>query len=350
MQTDIKELSKEQLATWLEAHGIRSFRTTQILRWLYIRQADTFDEMTDLSMEIRSLLNRHFTIDRLKIERIQTSRDGTRKYLFTLRDGHHIESVLIPEKSHHTLCISTQVGCAQGCAFCLTASGGFVRNLTSGEIVGQLRDIRKNTETGSEDKKITNIVLMGMGEPLANYDNVIDAVKIITNADWGLKISSRRVTLSTAGLVPKIAALAHDADINLAISLNATDNRTRSRLMPINRRYPLEMLLDACRRYPLRRRQKITFEYILIKDVNDSAQDAERLVKLLRPIRSKVNLIPFNEHAASDFKRPEESRIQEFLQILVDHYLTAIIRKSKGEDISAACGQLRARQLQHLPE
>lgn len=182
---------------------------------------------------------------------------------------------------------------------------------------------------------------MGMGEPLANYDHVLQALDVITNADCGLKIASRRITLSTAGIVPKITALGRDSDVNLAISLNATDNATRSRLMPVNRKYPLEKLLEACQQYPLPRRKKITFEYILIKDVNDSEQDALRLIKLLHPIRSKVNLIPFNEHAASDFRRPEEARIQRFLQLLLQHHMTAIIRKSKGRDISAACGQLR---------
>ncbi len=341
---DIKELSKKQLAAWLVDRDIRSFRATQIFRWIYLRQTDSFDAMTDLSKEIRILLNRHFTIRRLGIDRIQTSADTTRKYLLKLDDGHHIESVLIPEKTHYTQCISTQVGCAQGCAFCLTASGGFIRHLTSGEIVSQIRDIRKDLDDRNDDKNISNVVLMGMGEPLANYDNVIAALKIITNADCGLQIPPRRVTLSTAGVVPRIADLGRDADVNLAISLNATDNETRSRLMPINRRYPLEQLLEACRQFPLPRRKKITFEYILIKDVNDSEEDALKLVKRLKPVCAKVNLIPFNEHAASDFKRPSEQTIQRFLQILLQHHLTAIIRKSKGEDISAACGQLRAKQ------
>jgi 23S rRNA (adenine2503-C2)-methyltransferase len=338
---DIKNFSKTQLTTWLETNGIRSFRTAQIFRWIYLRQVDRFDEMTDLPKKTRSLMASHFNIRRLEIERIQTSIDGTRKYLFRLWDKNYIESVLLPEKEHYTLCISTQVGCAQGCAFCLTASGGFVRHLSSGEIVSQIIDIRKDLKIRNEDKKITNIVLMGMGEPLANYENVIQALDVITDPDCGLNIISRRVTLSTAGIIPKINELGRNSDINLAISLNATDNTTRSRLMPINRKYPLEQLLEACQQYPLPRRKKITFEYILIKDVNDSEQDALRLIELLRPIRSKVNLIPFNEHAASNFRRPDEARIQRFLQILLQQNMTAIIRKSKGQDISAACGQLR---------
>ena len=342
-RTDIKELSKIRLTSWLEERGIRPYRATQIFKWIYLRQVNSFDEMTDLSKDIRELLRQHFTIDRLEIARIQTSKDGTRKYLFKLRDGNHIESVLIPEKLRHTLCVSSQVGCALGCKFCLTARGGFIRDLTAAEIVSQIRDIRNDLGEHDKDEKISNIVLMGMGEPLANYDNVINALKIITDGDCGLKIASRRVTLSTAGLVPQLADLGRDTDVNLAVSLNATDNKTREMLMPINRKYPLEMLLEACRNYPLPPRKKITFEYILIKGINDSQQDAQRLIKLLRPIRSKVNLIPFNEHAGSPFKRPEEATIETFLQILVDHHITAIVRKSKGQDISAACGQLRAK-------
>lgn len=272
-RTDIKELSKKQLTSWLEGRDIRPYRAAQIFKWIYLRQADSFDEMTDLSKDIRELLHQHFTIDRLEIARIQTSKDGTRKYLFKLRDGNHIESVLIPEKLRHTLCVSTQVGCAQGCKFCLTARGGFMRNLTAAEIVSQIRDIRKDLDEPDKDAKISNIVLMGMGEPLANYDNVINALKIITDGDCGLKIASRRVTLSTAGLVPRLADLGRDTDVNLAVSLNATDNNTRDMLMPINRKYPLEMLLEACRNYPLPPRKKITFEYILIKGINDSEQD-----------------------------------------------------------------------------
>lgn len=337
---DIKELTKDQLVSWLENKGIKPYRAGQILKWIYLRQSDTFDIMTDLGKEIRTLLSRHFTINRLEKVCIETSQDGSKKYLFKLEDGKHVESVLIPEKDHYTLCISSQVGCAQGCKFCLTAKGGFIRNLTKREIVDQVRDVKNDLD---DSKRLTNIVFMGMGEPLANYNNVVSAINTITDSEFGLNFSSRRVTLSTAGLVPKLFDLGRDTSINLAISLNATDNKTRAMLMPINRKYPIEKLIDACRRYPLKPRRRITFEYILIKGINDSLEDAKRLVKLLRPIKAKINLIPFNEHEASDFLRPEESVIHKFQEILHQNNYTAIIRHSKGRDISAACGQLRGK-------
>jgi 23S rRNA (adenine2503-C2)-methyltransferase len=337
---DIKELTKDQLVSWLENKGVKPYRAGQILKWIYLRQSDTFDIMTDLGKEIRTLLSRHFTINRLEKVCIETSQDGSKKYLFKLEDGKHIESVLIPEKDHYTLCISSQVGCAQGCKFCLTAKGGFIRNLTKREIVDQVRDIKNDLD---DSKCLTNIVFMGMGEPLANYNNVVSAINTITDSEFGLNFSSRRVTLSTAGLVPKLFDLGRDTSINLAISLNATDNKTRTMLMPINRKYPIEKLIDACRRYPLKPRRRITFEYILIKGINDSLEDAKRLVKLLRPIKAKINLIPFNEHEGSDFLRPEESVIHKFQEILHQNNYTAIIRHSKGRDISAACGQLRGK-------
>jgi 23S rRNA (adenine2503-C2)-methyltransferase len=336
-KTDIKELTKDQLVLWLQSKGLESYRAAQILKWIYLRQTDTFDTMTDVGKEIRKLLSRNFYIARLEKAQIETSQDGSKKYLFKLSDGKHIESVLIPERNHYTLCISTQVGCAQGCRFCLTARGGWVRNLTRAEIVAQVRDV-SNCLDGP--KRLTNIVFMGMGEPLANYHNVVSAIHTITDNKYGLGFSSRRVTLSTAGLVPKLSDLARDTSVNLAISLNAADNETRNLLMPINRKYPLEKLLDACAGYPLLPRRRITFEYILIKGINDSIKDAKRLVKLLRPIRAKINLIPFNEYEGSEFNRPEESAILNFKEILNKNNYTAIIRYSKGQDISAACGQL----------
>jgi len=338
-KTDIKELTNDQLVLWLQSKGLEPYRAAQILKWIYLRQTDTFDIMTDVGKQIRKLLSRHFSIARLETARIETSQDGSKKYLFKLTDGKYVESVLIPEKDHYTLCISTQVGCAQGCRFCLTARGGLVRNLTRGEIVAQVRDVSKCL---GGSKRLTNIVLMGMGEPLANYSNVVSAITTLTDSNYGLGFSSRRLTLSTAGLVPKLSNLGRDTTVNLAISLNATDNKTRNMLMPINRKYPLEKLLDACAGYPLLPRRRITFEYILIKGVNDSTKDAKRLVKLLRPIRAKINLIPFNAYEGSEFNRPEESAILNFKEILNKNNYTAIIRHSKGQDISAACGQLRA--------
>jgi len=337
---EIKDLTPEQLAQWFQQHGMRSFRVTQVLKWIYLHQAESFEEMSDLSKETRQHLTENFSLERLKIEKKETSQDGSQKYLFRLRDGNLIESVLIPEKNHDTLCISSQVGCALGCRFCLTAQGGFIRNLTAGEIIAQVNDIKHATGLAG---KLTNIVLMGMGEPLANYDNVINALRIITDGNAGLKISSRRVTLSTAGLVPYMARFGKDIQVNLAVSLNATDNKTRDWLMPINRTYPIEKLLEACASFPLPNRRKITFEYILIKGINDTPEDAGRLADLLRPIRAKINLIPFNTHAESPLACPHEDVILRFQNILLDKGFTVIIRRSKGADISAACGQLRAR-------
>jgi 23S rRNA (adenine2503-C2)-methyltransferase len=336
-KTDIKELNKDEIIAWLTGRAIKSYRVSQILKWTYLRQADSFEIMTDLSKELRNLLSLHFTIARLEKIHVETSQDGARKYLFKLRDGNHIESVLIPERNHYTLCISSQVGCAHGCRFCRTAQRGFIRNLTRGEIVAQVRDVLNDLD---DVKRLSNIVFMGMGEPLANYDNLIGAIETITDSDVGLKFSNRRVTVSTAGLAPKLSKLGRDSRVNLAISLNATDNKTRDMIMPINRKYPIEKLIEACRLFPLGPGRRITFEYVLIKGVNDSIEDAERLVSLLKPIKSKINLIPFNEHEGSEFLRPEDSVINRFQEILIKNHYTAIIRHSKGEDISAACGQL----------
>jgi 23S rRNA (adenine2503-C2)-methyltransferase len=234
------------------------------------------------------------------------------------------------------------VGCAQDCGFCLTAAGGFERNLTAGEIIAQVRDVKNDLD---DDDRLSNIVFMGMGEPLANYKNLVSALKVITDNDCGLRYANRRVTVSTAGLVPKLLALGLDTKVNLAVSLNATDNETRNKLMPINKKYPLEMLLKACRNYHLPPGRRITFEYILIKAINDSEADARRLAKLLQPIKSKINLIPFNAHEGCEYERPHEGVINRFQEILIGKNYTVIIRQSKGQDISAACGQLRARSI-----
>ena len=340
VKTNIMELTKDELVSWLKDHDIEAYRAKQIMKWIYFRQADDFEIMTDIKKEIRQLLSLNFTIDRLEKKQIEISQDGSRKYLFKLRDGQYIESVLIPEKNYYTLCISSQVGCAQGCKFCLTAKGGFVRNLTKGEILAQVRDIINDLD---DPEKLKNIVMMGMGEPLANYKNVVGAIGTITDTRCGLAFSSRKVTLSTAGLAPRLPDLGRDTKVNLAISLNATDNKTRDMLMPINKKYPLEILLDACRKYRLPPRQSIMFEYILLKNINDSPDDANRLAKLLRSIKAKINLIPFNEHEGSEFKQPEEDVISNFKEILRKNNYIVVIRRSKGRDISAACGQLRVK-------
>jgi 23S rRNA (adenine2503-C2)-methyltransferase len=338
---DIKDLTRDELASWLLDIGEKPYRLGQIYRWIYVRQVDSFDEMTNLGKPLREQLAGYFSIDRLIKEQVETSSDGSVKYLYGLKDGNHIETVLIPEKDHYTLCISSQIGCTRGCRFCLTAKGGFVRNLTIGEVTAQVRDVAR--DVGKDSLPLSNIVFMGMGEPLDNYDNVVGAIQIITDGDAGLGISGRRVTLSTAGVVPRLADLARDTHVNLAISLNAVDDETRSRLMPINRRFSLKALLEACTTYPLKPRRRITFEYILIRGVNDSVADAELLAEILRPIKSKINLIPYNENPGSDFQRPDDAHVHRFQDVLRRNNYTAIIRHSKGQDISAACGQLRAK-------
>jgi len=334
------ELGRKELISWLGARRIEPYRADQILKWIYLRQADRFNLMTDIAKDIRPLLDDHFTISRLQTEKVEVSKDGSRKYLFRLKDGKRIESVLIPERDHYTLCISSQAGCAQDCRFCLTARGGFQRNLSKAEIVSQVRDIKHQME---DSLPLSNLVFMGMGEPLANYKNLIGAIGIITDSSTGLGFAGRRVTVSTAGLASRLAALGRDTKVNLAVSLNATDNDTRNRLMPINRKFPIEELLEACKQFPLPGGRRITFEYVLLKDVNDSDKDARRLAKLLRPIKSKINLIPFNSYEGCRYQRPHEDAVLRFQKILIDKNYTVMVRQSKGQDINAACGQLAAK-------
>ena len=351
---NIKDLSPRELAEWVAAQGLPRFRNEQIQRWLWARRARSFEEMTDISKATRRILDAHFTITPPMIQDVETSKDGSRKYLFVLKDGNTVESVLIPERNHYTLCISTQVGCAMGCRFCLTGKSGLTRSLSKAEILDQVLGILDELEgefAGEVTKdamRLTNIVFMGMGEPLANYENVREAIAMLTDNRVGLQLSHRRVTLSTAGIVPRLKDLASDTNIRLAVSLNASDNETRSRLMPVNRSYPLESLIAACAAYPLTPRDKITFEYILIKDVNDAPEDARRLAELLRPVKAKVNLIPFNEHPECEFRRPDQAAIEAFQEELLSRHYTAIIRWSKGTDISAACGQLRGKGTEGL--
>jgi len=333
-------LAPEELWEILSKHAFKKYRANQIYKWLYTHHAQSFEEMTNITKAEREMLSQIFDISALRVVRTETSSDGTRKFLFQLVDGHTIESVLIPDKDRQTLCVSSQVGCQQACRFCLTGSSGFTRNLKSFEIADQVLEISRFLEQ-AETRGITNIVLMGMGEPLANFEEVVKALKVITSEN-GLGFSPRRVTVSTDGLVPEIAKLGKcGVKVNLAVSLNATCDDVRDSIMPVNRRYSLKVLLDACRRFPLEPRRRITFEYVLLKGVNDSPVDAQRLVKLLGGIKCKVNLIPFNPFPGSDFKRPDDEALRRFQKILLDHHFTAPVRESRGRDISAACGQLR---------
>jgi 23S rRNA (adenine2503-C2)-methyltransferase len=296
--------------------------------------------MTNIAKPERARLASDFCITVPKVIRKEESYDGTRKFLFELEDGHTIESVLIPDEDRQTLCISSQVGCQQACRFCLTGSGGFTRNLKAYEIVDQVEEISRILDQ-EKGRGITNIVLMGMGEPLANFDEVIKALKLITS-ETGLGFSPRRVTISTDGLVPEIEKLGKSGvKVNLAVSLNATTDEVRDGIMPVNKRYPIRELLAACRRFPLEPRRRITFEYVMLKGLNDSQEDALRLTQLLRGIRCKLNLIPFNPFPGSKFERPDDAVVRRFQKILLDHHFTAPVRESRGRDISAACGQLR---------
>ncbi len=333
--TDLKNYNLQELEAFIAGQGKERYRARQIFKWLYQKDATTFADMSNLSRDFRNELEKCACISSLVPETVEVSRDGARKYLFRLADGNAIESVLIPEEDRTTLCISSQVGCAMACEFCLTGAFKLTRNLSTAEIVNQVCAIKRDAE-------IRNIVFMGMGEPLANLDNVVRALGIITSQD-GLQFSTRRVTVSTAGLVPEMDKLGKAVTVNLAVSLNATTDEVRSRLMPINRRYPLKELLDACKRFPLPARRMITIEYVMIRGINDSLEDARRLVRLIANIPSKVNLIPFNEHEGSSLKKSEQESIDRFHRFLLDKHITVITRASRGGDISAACGQLRGR-------
>jgi 23S rRNA (adenine2503-C2)-methyltransferase len=338
---DLKNLSPSELIEFLGSFGKERYRSVQILRWLYQKGAQSFDEMTNLSKRFRHELNQASFISTFYPLRVEQARDGTKKFLFQLEDGNRIESVLIPDKTRLTLCLSTQVGCAFGCRFCLTGKIGWKRDLTTSEILNQILAVRKMF---SEKRSITNIVLMGMGEPLANYDNTLKAINLMHHPD-AFKFSSRRITLSTVGLLPELERLSKEKiSFRLAISLNASDEETRSRLMPVNRRYPLKKILALCKNFPLRPRTRITFEYVMVKGINDSSQDAKRLLRILKGIPSKINLIPLNEAPGIPFNRPSEERVIQFQEILMEGGLTTIVRTSKGREISAACGQLQAKE------
>jgi 23S rRNA (adenine2503-C2)-methyltransferase len=335
---DIKDLTRGDLENFVFKLGQQRYRARHLIKWLYQKGATNFHEMTDLPKTFRETLCRVAFISTITPNQIETSRDGTKKFLFSLMDGNSVESVLVPDGSRLTLCISTQVGCPLGCRFCLSGSMGFVRNLTTSEILNQILAAQRQE---APKRRITNIVLMGMGEPLANYDNTVKAIEMM-HYDPGLGLSGRRITLSTSGLVPEMERLmATGLRFGLAVSLNAADDDTRSYLMPINKSHPLKEVIETCRRFELRPRERIIFEYVLIDGINDSPQDALRLVHLLKGIPCKINLIPFNESPESEFARPDEKKILRFQMILLDRYIACIIRKSRGGDISAACGQLK---------
>ena len=355
MKINLKALSANELTEFIKTHGQSPYRARQVINWIYKKYATSFEEMTDMSKSFRELLEKTALISNMKLIRKQISKDGTHKFLLALEDGETIESVLIPDKNRLTLCISSQAGCAMGCKFCITGRLGLRRNLKAHEIVDQIIAVQRLIDSNSihlnhnfeiktyrsNCKKITNIVLMGMGEPLHNFTVVIEALRRIINF---IGFSKRKITLSTAGIIPKIIELAEKGpEISLAVSLNATTDMVRNKIMPVNRKYPIKKLIKTCREFPLAPGRRITVEYVLIDGVNDSKDDALRLVKLLRGIKLKVNLIQYNSCSkTAEFRKPSDDTISVFQKILLNSGITAIIRKSRGEDISAACGQLGA--------
>jgi 23S rRNA (adenine2503-C2)-methyltransferase len=343
-KTDLKALSKKQLEAFVHEQGLPAFRAKQLLHWIYERRVESVSDITEFSKDLRGSLSERAYISNLTLLARQSSADSTEKFLFGLSDGESIESVIIPDKDRLTLCISSQVGCAMMCRFCLTGKLKLKRNLKAHEIADQVISVNRLLGTGAPSSRasrsITNIVLMGMGEPLENLDEVAEALRRMTDL---MGISKRRITLSTSGISPMIDELARKAPrVNLAISLNATTDEVRDRIMPVNRRYPLKSLLDACRRYPLEPRRRITFEYVLLQGINDTTDDARRLVKILKGIPCKVNLIPFNPYPGAPYRRPSDEEVEQFQKIVLGGNVTALIRKSKGQDILAACGQLKA--------
>ena len=342
---NLLDLDAEGIRAWCASIGQKPFRATQLARWIHRYCCDDFDAMTNLAKEFRARLKDLAYIKAPSIIREHKSADGTRKWLFDVGNGNAVEAVFIPEDDRGTLCISTQAGCAMGCLFCSTGKQGFNRNLTTGEIVGQLwtaeRELRREAGiTDPNDRVISNVVLMGMGEPLQNLDNVIPALRILLD-DNGYGLSRRRVTVSTSGLVRQMDKLGEAVPVALAVSLHAPDDALRDKLMPVNKKHPLEELLAACRRYlKVAPRDFITFEYLLLGGINDAPEQARALVKLVKTVPCKFNLIPFNPFPDSDLKQPEREKVLAFAKILNDAGIVTTVRKTRGDDIAAACGQL----------
>lgn len=338
---NLLDMDRKSMEDYVIAIGERPFRARQLLRSIYKHGITDFSEMGNLNKPLREKLATLALIAPPKIRSEQTSTDGTRKWLVEVDGKNSVETVFIPERNRGTLCVSSQVGCALGCLFCATAMQGFSRNLSTGEIIGQFLTAQQALGYNKDSRrKVSNVVMMGMGEPMLNFDNVIKAISLMTD-DQAFGLSCRKVTLSTAGLVPAIDKLAEVASISLAVSLHAANNELRSKLMPINKKFPLEKLMAACKRYTrLQAKSKITFEYVMLSGINDSEADAYALLKLINGIRAKVNLIPFNSFPGIDFQCSSVVTIKKFRDILIKGGLVTVIRKTRGEDIAAACGQL----------
>ena len=346
IKKNIYDLTKKDLEDFIISNKIKSFRTNQIWNWLYVKGAQSFFEMNNLSREIMNFLDSKFSISLLKVDKSFLSEDGTRKWLFKLKDGKNIETVFIPEGKRGTICVSSQVGCSLSCSFCHTGTMKLERNLTLEEILGQIITVKhllKDWSKKTEDRIATNIVYMGMGEPLLNYNNVINSINIICDSE-GLAFSKRKITLSTSGIVNKLKDFHKDTDVNLAVSLHAAFDNVRNELVPINKKWPIATLIKELHSFSSEKRKKrITFEYIMLKGVNDSLKDAKELIKVISPLKSKVNLIPFNPWPNSKYNVSPSEKIEKFKKFILENgKIIATIRNPKGDDILAACGQLKS--------
>ncbi len=346
---DLASLSLPVLGAFVrDSLGERPFRAAQIYRWIHQRGAVSFDEMTDLSRDLRAKLVKRARLAVLEKDLEQRSVDGTIKFRFKTWDGKLIESVYMPSEDRKTLCVSSQVGCAMGCKFCMTGTLGLIRNLTPGEIVAQVHAVNRQVaaelraEKTETRRPLTNLVFMGMGEPLHNFENLKAALEILQSEE-GPNFSHRHITVSTVGLVPMIERLGKETQVKLAVSLNASHDESRSASMPINHRWNIEVLLEACRHFPMRQGRRITFEYVLMRGVNDSDDDARRLAALMEGLPAKVNLIPYNDNPGLGFHSPSEDRAESFRELLAERHVAAFVRKNRGRDIAAACGQLANR-------
>ncbi|OVE82450.1 23S rRNA (adenine(2503)-C(2))-methyltransferase [bacterium K02(2017)] len=333
---NIKNIPLDQLIKEFKELGIEGYRANQVQKWIFQKDATSFAQMTNISKIYRELLEQNYKIESLKISHKQVSVDGTKKFLIELIDGEKIETVLIPSEKRTTLCVSTQVGCGMGCDFCLTATLGLKRQLKVYEIIEQIGAVRRDL---AEGEKITNLVFMGMGEPLANPKNLYPALEILLDENC-YNFSRQHVTVSTSGLAPEIENFGEKTNVKLAISLNATTDEVRDKVMPINKKYNLERLLEACKNMKLPKRNCITFEYVMLHGVNDTMEDAKRLVKILSKMKAKVNLLPFNDFPGSFYKRPSEDWVYQFQKYLLDRGFIAVVRRSRGKDILGACGML----------
>ena len=343
-RVNLLDFDRQALEAWFLGLGEKRFRAQQILKWIYQLNTDDFERMSNLSRSLRARLAEDACVALPEVVSDRDSGDGSRKWLLRLSDGNCIETVYIPERGRGTLCVSSQVGCGLNCSFCSTARQGFNRNLTTAEIIAQVVIAARLLATGEADARpITNVVMMGMGEPLLNFDNVVAAMNLMRD-DLAFGLSKRRVTLSTAGLVPELDRLRERCDVSLAVSLHAPDDTLRNELVPLNRKYPIRELLAACRRYVAgEARRRVTFEYVMLEGVNDSDEHARALIRLLRDMPAKVNLIPFNPFPATHYRRSPPERIAAFRNLLMAAGLTTITRKTRGGDIDAACGQLAGR-------